>query len=174
MKNTYTIMLISLFGLCLFGCANAQQKQAKGETGRLAPDFTTVTLSGKAFTLKKQRGKVVFVNFFATYCPGCVKEMSHIEKELYLKYKNRADFAMISIARGQDNAIVEKFVKNKKITFPTAADPQQLVFSKYAEKMIPRNYVIGKDGKIKLISVGYTNAKFKELLKTIDQELYKN
>lgn len=169
MNKIQYLFIVSL--LCLFLIDHTQAQNAK--VGTLAPDFSTQTLTGQRFSLYKQRGKVVVINFFTTACPWCLKELPHLEKEVFLKYKDRTDFQMIAIARGQNKAVVKQFVAQKKFRLPFASDPHQAIFKKYAKKMIPRTYVIGKDGKIKKILVGYTKPAFQELLKVISQELKK-
>ena len=167
MKTIQLLLITSLLSLYSAGGLHAQNVRS----GDMAPHFTINTLSGKPFSLGTHKGKVVLVNFFSTVCRWCIKELPKLEQEVLLKYGTRSDFRMITIARGQDKATVGKFIRQRKLNLPVAYDPQQRVFRKYAEKMIPRTYVIGKDGKIKDVLVGYTEAAFQKLLKVIDNEL---
>ena len=164
-----TVMVI--LGHTVFAAADDKAQTTKVKAGEEAPDFTCQTLNGKEFTLNKQKGKVVVVNFFATWCGPCMVEMPHLEKEVYLKNKDRKDFALIVIGRENKASELEKFKKDKSFTVPMAPDSKREIYDKYAEKYIPRTFVIGKDGIVKLASVGYTQAGFQEILKTIEAEL---
>jgi peroxiredoxin len=164
-----TVMVI--LGHAVFAAAGDEAQTTKVKAGDKAPDFTCLTLDGKEFTLNKQKGKVVVVNFFATWCGPCMVEMPHLEKEVYLRHKDRKDFALVVIGREHKASELEKFKKDKSFAVPIAPDPKREIYEKYAEKYIPRTFVIGRDGTVKLASVGYTEAEFKEMVKTIEAEL---
>ncbi|OJJ19894.1 hypothetical protein BKI52_15550 [marine bacterium AO1-C] len=169
MKRNQLLLMTGLLSLLWISNLNAQNARS----GDIAPHFTINTISGKSFSLDAHKGKVVLVNFFSTVCRWCIKELPKLEKDVFLKYRKRNDFQIIAVARGQQKSTVEKFIRQRQLTLPVAYDPQQHVFRKYAEKMIPRTYVIGKDGKIKQVLVGYTEAEFKQLLKVIEYEFKK-
>ncbi len=139
--------------------------------GQVAPDFACQTLDGKDFRLSQQVGKVVVINFFATWCPPCKREMPHLEKHLYQVYKEREDFIIIALGRNHQAEELKPFKQDQKVNYPMAPDPESLIFNKYAESGIPRNVVIGKDGTIKLLSLGYTEERFQELLRAVQLEL---
>jgi peroxiredoxin len=77
------------------------------------------------------------------------------------------------IGREHDAAVLEKFKKEKAFSLPMAPDPKREIYRKYAEQYIPRNFIIGKDGHVKLASVGYTELDFEEIVRTIQKELEK-
>ncbi|MCF8239839.1 MAG: TlpA family protein disulfide reductase [Melioribacteraceae bacterium] len=141
--------------------------------GDQAPDFECKTISGENFTLSKQKGKVVLVTFFATWCSHCLAELPQIEDKIYNVFKDRNDFELIVIGRKHDSSELEKFKETKKINLPFAPDPQKEIYGKYAEKYIPRNFVIGKDGKIKLVSKSSPENRIEEIFETIKNELDK-
>ena len=97
------------------------------EVGQPAPDFTVPTLDGSTFSLSANRGKVVLVNWFATWCGPCIKEMPHLQTEVWERFRGE-EFAMVSVAREESLQIVQPFVQKHKATWPFALDPERKVF----------------------------------------------
>jgi peroxiredoxin len=165
----FAVFAIALLQPMAYGQDETQSSLVK--VGDIAPDFTCQTLSGKAFSLSGETGKVVLVNFFATWCGACVQEMPHLEKELFQKYAKENAFTLIALGREHEAQELKKFAKENSLTFPIAPDSKREIYGKYAQQYIPRNVVIGKDGRIKLMSVGYTESGFQEIIQTIETEL---
>lgn len=140
------------------------------KVGDKAADFTVEMLDGKQITLSKLKGKVVLVNFWATWCPPCREELKHVQKEIIDRFKGK-DFVFLPISRGEKKATVEAFREKAGYTFPMGLDPKQSIFKLFASNYIPRNFLIGKDGKIVYLSVGYDEKEFKELISAIDNAL---
>ncbi|HKI34875.1 MAG TPA: TlpA disulfide reductase family protein [Gemmataceae bacterium] len=131
--------------------------------GQQAPDFEVTTMDGKRFKLSEQRGKVVLINFFATWCVPCNQEMPHLQKEVFEKIKGER-FAMIALGREHDNAEVARFKERRRLGFPMAGDPGRAVFALYAEKSIPRCVVVGQDGRVIFESVSYVEKEFNQMV----------
>ena len=140
------------------------------KVGDKAADFTVEMLDGKQITLSKLKGKVVLVNFWATWCPPCREELKHVQKEIVDRFKGK-DFVFLPISRGEKKATVEAFREKAGYTFPMGLDPKQSIFKLFASNYIPRNFLIGKDGKIVYLSVGYDEKEFNELISAIDKAL---
>ncbi len=138
--------------------------------GDKAPNFTVEMIDGKKITLSELKGKVVVVNFWATWCPPCRQELKVVEKELINRFKGK-DFVFLPISRGEQAKTVEAFRKQNGYTSPMGLDPMQEIYKKYASNYIPRNFVVGKDGKIIYVSVGYTPEEFGQMVKTIEKAL---
>lgn len=117
------------------------------------------------------KGKVVLVSLFATWCGPCQKELAEVQSTLWPKYKDNKDFVMLVIGREHTDEQLQKYNERKKFTFPLYPDPKREVFSKFAEKSIPRAYLFGKDGKLVYSSVGYTEEEFQHLMKALEEAL---
>lgn len=136
--------------------------------GDKAPDFTVEMVDGEQITLSKLKGKVVVVNFWATWCPPCRQELKVVQKELIDRFKGK-DFVFLPISRGEAKKTVEAFRKQNGYTFPMGLDPKQTIYKKYASNYIPRNFVVGKDGKVIYVSVGYEPKEFAEMVDVIEK-----
>ena len=138
--------------------------------GDKAPDFTVEMIDGSKIQLSKLKGKVVLINFWATWCPPCREELKYVQKQLIDHFKGK-DFVFLPISRGEKKEVVEAFRKKMNYTFPMGLDPKQEIYKLYASNYIPRNFLVGKDGKIIYLSVGYTPEEFAEMIKTIEAAL---
>ncbi len=134
--------------------------------GDVAPDFTVEMLDGSRITLSELRGKVVLVNFWATWCPPCRQEMSHLQKDVIDRFAGE-DLVVLPISRGEKRETVENFIQKMGYTFPIGLDGDQSIYKKYASNYIPRSVVVGKDGKVVYVAVGYDE----EIAKAIDEAI---
>lgn len=138
--------------------------------GAAAPDFTVELFDGGELTLSSLRGKVVLLNFWATWCPPCREELSHVQAEILDRFAGK-DFVMLPVSRGERRETVERFIDKTGYTFPVGLDADQSIFRKYATNYIPRNFLIGADGRVIYVSVGYDEADFGEMIRKIDEAL---
>ncbi|MGB9128871.1 MAG: TlpA disulfide reductase family protein [Thiobacillus sp.] len=134
-----------------------------------APAATFTTLEGKTLTLDELRGKVVLVNFWATSCPGCVKEMPDMV-EVYKQYKNRG-FEIIAVAMSYDPPnYVLNFVQTRQLPFPVALDVDGAHARAFGNvQLTPTTFIIGKDGRILEQKLGEID--FVRLKALLDKEL---
>ena len=141
--------------------------------GDMAPDFTLKTTTGKTFKLSDMRGKVVMLQFTASWCGVCRKEMPFIESDIWKKHKNNSNFCLMGIDRDEPLEKVKEFEKQTGITYPMALDPGGDVFALYADRKagITRNIIIDKSGKIVMLTRLYNEEEFSEMCKKIDELL---
>ena len=140
------------------------------KAGMLAPDFKVEMFDGKTIRLSELRGKVVLVNFWATWCPPCREELTYVQADLIDRFKGK-DFVFIPISRGEEYGTVAAFRKRMGYTFPMGLDPDQSIFRKFASNYIPRNFLIDRDGRVVLASVGFTKEEFVEMVKLIEKTI---
>ena len=138
----------------------------------MAPDFTVQMFDGKTVKLSDLKGKVVLLNFWATWCPPCRAELARVEKEIIEKFKGKP-FVFLPISRGEKRDAVAAFREKMGYSFPMGLDTDSSIYNKYAVTYIPRNFLIDKRGKVVKASVGYDEAEFAELIKLIEKQLNK-
>jgi peroxiredoxin len=171
-KISLAFLLLCGFALKLFAADQAEFESTLTKVGQQVPEFGWLTLDGQKFDTKALRGKVVLINFFATWCGPCMEEMPHLQKDIFQEFKDK-NFVMVAIGREHNDAELKEFRKKREFTIPIAADPERKIYGHFATQYIPRNYVIAADGKIAFQSVGYTQEEFKKMLDVIDKELKK-
>jgi peroxiredoxin len=171
-KISLATLPLCVFALKLFAAEQPEFESSLTTVGRQAPEISWITLDGQKWDNKSFHGKVVVINFFATWCGPCLQEMPHLQKEVWDKFKGK-NFVMIAIGREHKVAELKEFQKKRELTLPMAADPERKIFARFATDQIPRDYVIGADGKIAYQSNGFTEPEFKKMLGVIEKELKK-
>ena len=143
------------------------------KVGDIAPDFTLHYTDGRVFTLSQFRGKVVMLQFTASWCGICRKEMPHIESEIWQKYKDNPDFVLVGVDREETKEVVEEYTSKLGTTYPMLLDDKGDVFASYALRQsgITRNVLIDKDGRILMLTRRYVEPEFKQLVEKIDSLL---
>ena len=127
------------------------------------PEFTLTDLSGKKWTFSELRGKVVLVNFWATWCPPCRKEMPDLDA-LYKRFEAKG-FVVLGIS-DEDLKKVEPFISERKVSFPVLLDPGRKVNDLFVVEGIPKSFVYDREGKLVAQSIDMrTQKQFLEMLK---------
>lgn len=111
-----------------------------------AADFTLKDMSGKEVSLSDFKGKKVFLNFWASWCPPCKAEMPEMEK-LYQETKD-SDLVILAINLAEDKSTVQNFLKDNQYNFPVLLDTDNSVASNYQVVSIPTSFFIDKEGNI--------------------------
>ena len=156
------IIIVVLIAIAMFNEVQGQQDTtANTKVGDKAPSFTCKTLDGKNYDLSQLRGKIVMINFFATWCPGCNLELPELERVIWKKYRTDPGFVLLVIGREHTEKDLRDYAGLKHLDLPFAADPGRDIYKLYASKYIPRNIVIDKTGVIIYQNSGF---KAKDLL----------
>jgi peroxiredoxin len=122
-------------------------QRASALVGKPAPEFSLTDLSGRAVRLANLKGRVVFLNVWATWCEPCREEMPAME-ELYRRLRG-PDFEMLAVSADQDGReMVERFVREHGLTFPVLPDPNLQIADRYKVTGYPETFVIDRNGRI--------------------------
>ena len=125
--------------------AAAMSKLAEDDRSREHADFTLTDLEGKPWSLQALHGKVVLVNFWATWCPPCRKEMPDLDK-LYQEFKDQG--LLILAISDEEISKVQPFIAEHHYTYPILLDPGSKVHKLFVVEGIPKSFVYGRDGKL--------------------------
>jgi len=168
------LLLLPAAPLPAQSCSTVNDPATRTKVGDPMPPVTVTDSEGKTFSLSGQRGKVVLLNFWATWCGPCKYEIPRLEKEIWQKYKSQPGFAMIAIAREQTTAEIVPFQTANHFSYPIASDPKRSTYALFAESGIPRSYVVDGDGRILFQTVGYCEGDFDRMKVEIDRALAKS
>lgn len=145
----------------------AQTKGDRGyrvKVGDKVPDIVLHLINGTTTSLKQLRGKVVVLQFTASWCPVCRKEMPHLESEIWQAFKDK-NFVLIGVDYNEPLKKVKAFKKEMKVTYPFALDPGAKIFTQFAYKGsgVTRNVVINTTGKIVFLTRLYNTKEFEAM-----------
>ena len=145
------------------------------KVGDMAPDFTLKYTDGTEFTLSELRGKVIMLQFTASWCGICRGEMPHIENRIWQPHKDNADFVLVGVDREEPREVVEEYTAKLGTTYPMLLDEKGDVFASYALRKsgITRNVLIDRDGRIVKLTRRFVEPEFNDLVATIDSLLTK-
>lgn len=146
------------------------QDGTKVNVGDPAPQFSVKMLDGSVVNTSDLKGKVVVISFWATWCPSCRAELARVDSEIIDRFEND-DFVFIAISRGETREVVENFRKMTNYKFPMGLDTDSNIFNMFADKYVPRNFIIDRKGNIAAEYTGYNNEMFQNLISDIDKTL---
>ncbi|MDD3079392.1 MAG: TlpA disulfide reductase family protein [Paludibacter sp.] len=168
MRKTVFLSFL-LFGLT----ALAQTSSDRGyivKVGDTAPDFSMKLTDGRDVKLSELRGKIVMLQFTASWCSVCRKEMPFIERDIWLRHKDNPNFVLMAVDRAEPLETVLKFVETTGITYPIGLDPGADIFALYAQREsgITRNVIVDKTGKIVMLTRLYNGEEFTKMTELIE------
>ena len=153
--------LIFMTVLTLICTAGLLSCRAQVSSGGMAPDFTLKDVDGRPFNFSATRGKVVILDFWATWCPPCRMEIPHFQA-LYEKYRT-SGLVVVGVALDRGGAeAVKPFIEEQGVTYPILIGDQAVTVSYGGIRGIPTTFMIGRDGRIAGKVVGYKDKEYFE------------
>ena len=145
------------------------------KVGDQVPDFDLMMMDGTTLNIKELQGKVVMLQFTASWCGVCRKEMPHIESEIWQKLKGNPEFALYGIDLKETPEVTADFAKAIPVTYPLTLDPEGERFALFCDKGagVTRNIILDRTGKIIMLTRLYDEAEFASMVKLINDELAK-
>jgi peroxiredoxin len=171
MKKLFPLLLVLVAPILSRAQAQQTDTTTIKKVGDLAPSFSFYISKNKTANLADYKGKIVVLDFWATWCPPCRMELPRVQKEIWEKYKDNPKFALLAFDRGEDWDKTLPFKEQNHYTFPMLPDADKKVYKLYATQYIPRTVVIDGDGKIIYQSMGYDEKDFSELLALLADKL---
>lgn len=155
--------------------SNSEEDKERGyivKVGDQVPEFKVKLIDGSEFSNEDFKGKITMLQFTASWCSVCRKEMPFIEDEIWQVYKDKG-LVLVGIDRDEPLEIVKEFAKKMGVTYPMALDPEASVFAKFAhiKSGITRNVILNRDGKIVFLTRLYEREEFNEMKEVIKKLL---
>jgi len=177
MNKLFISVLVMFFAKAVTFCQTTPvyENGSIVRVGDIAPDFTIKEAGGKSYKLSDLKGKVVMLQFTASWCSVCRKEMPFIESEIWVPGKNQG-LVIIGIDRDEPEETVIRFKNDIHVTYPLALDPGADIFGLYALKDagVTRNIIIDRDGKIIFLTRLFEREEFDKMKEIIFAELEKS
>ncbi len=143
---TYLLGAVVLLAAGLFWVVGDAFTERIVDVGQTAPDFKVVTESGKTITSKSFGGKLLVLNFWATWCPPCVQETPSLNEMSRQLGPQGVVVVGVSVDRNEDS--YKAFLQRMKIGFETSRDPKSLISASFGTYKFPETYIITPDGKV--------------------------
>lgn len=155
--------------------AQADERGYIVKVGDQVPDFDLLMMDGTTINIKDLQGKVVMLQFTASWCGVCRKEMPHIESDIWQKLKENPEFALYGIDLKETPEVTADFAKAIPITYPLTLDPEGERFALFCDKGagVTRNIILDRTGKIIMLTRLYDEAEFASMVKLINEEIAK-
>ena len=147
---------------------NNMNRGYKIKVGDLAPEINLKLLDGQLVTNESLKGKVVVIQFTASWCSVCIKEMPHLEKEVWQRFKDD-DFILLGVDLKEELEVVEEFINKTNVTYPFAIDKDGSFFESFTlpKAGVTRNIVLDKSGKISFLTRLFDQKEFQEMIEYI-------
>ncbi len=162
------LLVLLCLGLASYGLCQENESYNVLKNGEKNPISEVTTIDGQKISLEN---KIVWLTFFATWCPPCKAELPELQK-VWLEYQSNSDFVMIIVGREETEEIIKNFVEEHSYKLIFVADPDRKIYDQFAKGYIPRNYLIAKDGKIIEQKIGYDRKeKLKHFINLLKREI---
>lgn len=182
MSNKLVSTFILAAACLLCSTAYAQNASSPEDTrgyivkvGDMVPGFDLHLINGEKVPISSLKGKVVMLQFTASWCGVCRKEMPFIEKDIWLKLKDNPAFALYGIDLKEDAATTGRFAESIPVTYPITLDLKGETFDLFCSKGagVTRNIILDKTGKIIMLTRLYEEKEFAEMVQLIMEQVSK-
>lgn len=164
------LLLATLLVVFSLQVVNGQTNDDIIKVGDKLPYFEFV-LDGEHLNTSYLDHKLIWINFFATWCPPCRAELKLLQTEIFNKYKDRCDFQLLCIGYGHDIDQVRNFQVENELNLPFVADQKLTIFSLFAKGVIPRNYLVDRKGVVFYSGDGFNKEEFEKLFLLVKTDL---
>lgn len=168
----HRVFSVILFISCAIFAMEPDERGYIVNVGDESPDFTLQLIDGRTIAKADLNGKVTVLQFTASWCSVCRKEMPHLEKDVWQKFKEK-DFILIGVDRDEPLDVVQKFKDEMNITYPMSLDPDANIFALFAHKEagVTRNIIIDQHGEIVFLTRLFDEKEFKAMITKIEELL---
>ena len=168
----FLILIVFIFSSSQAFSQNNINRGYSVEIGEYAPEINLKLLDGREINNENLLGKVVVIQFTASWCSVCIKEMPHLEKEIWQRFKEE-DFILVGVDLKEELSIVNDFIKKTEVTYPFAIDKDGTFFESFTNPGagVTRNIVIDKTGEISFLTRLFNPKEFQEMIKHIEMLL---
>lgn len=164
MKKVFTVLLsvLSLATLLVIGCSSSSEGEKVSKGDRI-PAFSLKSNIYGSLDSEELKGKVTLICFFATWCPPCQLELAAVQEELVPLLSENEKFSLVVIGREHTDEELEAYNQKKGFTFPLYPDPDRTVFNLFADKSIPRSYLVDENLKVVDMALGFEKEHFDKM-----------
>ena len=170
MKNILFIATIFTFSIAC--STNEDNRGYKVKVNDICPNFSMKLLDGTTITKESLLGKVSVIQFTASWCGVCRKEMPHLEAQVWQEFKDE-DFILLGVDLKESKEKVKSFIEDMQITYPIALDTNGYVFEQFTlpKAGVTRNIVLDRNGKIIFLTRLFDKVEFHQMIEVIRKEL---
>ena len=168
----FLILIVFVFLTISIFSQNDINRGYSVEIGEYAPKIDLKLIDGREINNENLLGKVVVLQFTASWCSVCIKEMPHLEKQVWQRFK-QDDFILVGVDLKEELSVVEDFIKKTEVTYPFTIDNDGTFFESFtlSGAGVTRNIVIDKNGKISFLTRLFDEKEFQQMIEHIDSLL---
>lgn len=171
LNRSLCAVAVIVAAVAAFAAFNAQAAAPSPLEGKPAPDIALTTLDGKEVKLSDQKGKVVLVDFWATWCPPCRESLPHVQELSADKAAAEKGLVVWAVNARETKDKIEAFVKQNNYTFSVPMDAKGAAMKEYGVRGIPTTVVVGRDGTVKKVFVGFGQGSAKQIDEAVKSAL---